>query len=143
MATKTEQVLLALLALLNTITGPTVARNEAVPQRIPSGGLLVLRDGDPGEPERVLGGVPNLYYTHEIDVEVYVQSGVAATRDSAMDTLLTAIDTKLAANLTLGGLVYGMTYSRPANGVEGVEGAPTIKSCSISITVDYESSTSI
>ena len=32
----------------------TVLRGEVLPERVPSDGLLILRDGDPGEPEMTL-----------------------------------------------------------------------------------------
>jgi hypothetical protein len=56
-ASKAEQVLAALEALLETVPGATVERNSALPEKIPDGGLIVLRDGDPGQPERALGGL--------------------------------------------------------------------------------------
>jgi hypothetical protein len=55
-ASKAEQVLDALKALLETLPGAAVDRNRVLPEKIPAGGLIVLRDGDPGEPEQALGG---------------------------------------------------------------------------------------
>jgi hypothetical protein len=42
--------------------GATIERNSGLPEKIPAGGLLILRDGDPGEPEQALGGFGNAYY---------------------------------------------------------------------------------
>ncbi|MBO6773887.1 MAG: hypothetical protein JJ898_21450, partial [Thalassospira sp.] len=58
---KTEQIFGVLMARLETITGATVERNSAVPEKIPAGGLLILRDGTPGEPEQSLGGFGSAY----------------------------------------------------------------------------------
>ena len=44
-----ETVLQALHALLQTQPAP-VLRGEVLPERVPATGLLILRDGDPGEP---------------------------------------------------------------------------------------------
>jgi hypothetical protein len=54
-ASKAEQVLDALRALLETVPGATIDRNSVLPEKIPDGGLVILRDGDPGEPEQALG----------------------------------------------------------------------------------------
>jgi len=118
---KTEQVLEALWAGLETVPGAKVERNAVVPERIPAGGLVVLRDGDPGEPDTALGGFGNTYYSHAIEVEVYVEQG-----DAAFDALLGEIGTVLDADPTLGGLAFGMTYGRPDVDAEGVAGAPVI-----------------
>jgi hypothetical protein len=45
-----ELALQALLARLQTVGSPEVARNEVLPAKLPAGGLVILRDGDPGEP---------------------------------------------------------------------------------------------
>ena len=58
----TERVLTALTDRLRAVPKAKVERNTAAPERIPKGGLIVLRDGDPGEPEQALGGVGNVYY---------------------------------------------------------------------------------
>src|SRR5918996_2980434 len=82
-ASKAEQVLEVIKALLETVPGAVVERNSALPEKIPGGGLIVLRDGDPGEPEQALGGFGNAYYQHAVEIEVYVEEGDAAARDAA------------------------------------------------------------
>jgi len=49
MPTTRETILQALHALLQTQPAP-VLRGEVLPERVPAAGLLILRDGDPGEP---------------------------------------------------------------------------------------------
>ena len=137
-ASKAEQILDALKALFETVPGTRVERNTALPEKIPAGGLIVLRDGDPGEPEQALGGFGSAYYSHRIEVEVYVQEGEAAARDAAFDALLQEIGTALEADPTLGGLAFGMTYGRPAVDAEAIEGAAAIKSGTLAVAVDYE-----
>ena len=52
----------ALRAVLETVPGASVERNSALSEKIPDSALIILRDGDPGEPEQALGGFGNAYY---------------------------------------------------------------------------------
>ena len=141
MASKTEQILTALKDRLRTVPKAKVERNTAAPERIPKGGLIVLRDGDPGEPEQTLGGIGGVYYSHAVEIEVHVEAGEAAARDSAFDALVVAIGVALDADPTLGGLAFGMTYARPEIDTEAVIGAPAIKTGTVEAVVDYETET--
>jgi hypothetical protein len=137
-ASKAEQALEAMKALLEMVPGAVVERNSVLPEKVPAGGLIILRDGDPGEPEQALGGFGSVYYQHAVDIEVYVEEGDAAVRDAAFDDLLQQIGGALDADPTLGGLALGLTYSRPEASIEAVSGAPAIKSATLTVTVDYE-----
>jgi hypothetical protein len=136
--TKFEKMLEAIKALLKTVPAAKVERNSSVPERIPAGGLIVLRDGDPGVPATALGGFGGAYYSHAVEIELYVEEGGAALRDTAFDTLVQAVGAALESGPTLGGLAFGMTYSRPEIDTEGVTGAPAIKHGAITVTVEYE-----
>ena len=138
MPSKTERILTALTARLRTVPGPKIERNTAVPEKIPAGGLIVLRDGDPGEPEQALGGVGSIYYSHAVEIEVYVESADAAHRDAAFDALVQRIGSALDSDSTLGGLAFGMTTARPEIDTEAVAGAPAIKTGTIEVIVEYE-----
>jgi hypothetical protein len=139
-ASKADQVLEALRAVLETVPDPVVERNSVLPEKIPDGGLIILRDGDPGEPEQALGGFGNAYYQHAVEIEVYIDEGNAAIRDADFDALLQQIGVALETDPTLGGLTFGLTYGRPEPSIEAVAGAPAIKSATLSVTVDYETS---
>ena len=139
-ASKTEQVLEALRAALGTVPDAVVQRNSVLPEKIPDGGLIILRDGDPGEPEQALGGFGSTYYQHAAEIEVYVEEGDAATRDAAFDDLLQQIGAALEVDPSLGGLAFGLTYGRPEPAIEAVASAPAIKTATFSVTVDYETS---
>jgi hypothetical protein len=115
-----------------------VERNSVLPEKIPDGGLIVLRDGDPGEPEQALGGFGSVYYQHTVGLEAYVEEGDTAARDAAFDALLQQIGVALGGDPTLGGLAFGLTYGRPDASIEAVPGAPAIKSATLTVTVDYE-----
>jgi hypothetical protein len=77
-----------------------VERKSVLPEKVPGGGLIILRDGDPGEPEQALGGFANAYYQHAIEIEVYIEEGDGAVRDTA-DLLLQEIGAVLEANAAL------------------------------------------
>ena len=139
-ASKAEQVLEAIRALLEAIPGATIERNSVLPEKVPDGGLIILRDGDPGEPEQALGGFGSTYYQQTVEIEVYVEGGDAAARDAAFDDLLQQIGAALEADPTLGGLAFGLTYGRPEPAIEAIAGAPAIKTATLNVTVDYETS---
>ena len=138
MPSTTEQILEVLKAGLETLPGAKVERNTAVPEKVPAGGLVVLRDGGPGEPEQSLGGFGGAYCRQDAEIEIYVEIGDAASRDAAFDALLGEIGAVLDADPTLGGLAFGMTYGRPEIDTEAVAGAPVIKAGTITVTVEYE-----
>ena len=75
-----------------------------LPEKIRDGGLIILRDGDPGEPEQALGGFGSTYYQHAVEIEVYVEEGDAAARDAAFDALLQQIGAALEADPTIAAL---------------------------------------
>ena len=77
-ASKSEQILDALKALLETVPDAVVDRNSVLPEKVPAAGLIILRDGDRGEPEQALGGLRSTYYQHAAEIEVCVEEGDAA-----------------------------------------------------------------
>ncbi len=75
-------------------------RGDVLPERVPAEGLLILRDGEPGETEVTLSPL-RYHYQHRAEIEAVVQG---AARDIAFDTLTASIGSALAADRTLGGL---------------------------------------
>ena len=63
MSSKREQVLATLLSTLRAVPNAAVKRNEALPSSVPAGGLVILRDGDPGEPDVTLNPRSEFYST--------------------------------------------------------------------------------
>ncbi len=99
----------------------TVMRNPAKAASIPPGGVIYLRDGDPGEPEVTFS--PLAYtYTHRIPLLIGV---VAADNESALDALMAAIGTAVVADRTLGGLCEYLETEAPVTGdIETAGAAP-------------------
>jgi hypothetical protein len=100
MSTTRKTILVALHARLQPLAA-LVLRDEVLPERIPAAGLIILRDGQPGEPEVTLSPL-RYHYQHRAELEVVVQAPNG--RANAFDSLITAIGTALEADRTLGGL---------------------------------------
>ena len=67
-----EDILAALTAVLTSSLSATVRRNEVLPEKVPPAGLVILRDGTPGEPDVTLN--PRMeFYSHRVEIEAYVQ----------------------------------------------------------------------
>lgn len=133
MPTTRELVLAALLARLQPLAAPTL-RDEVMPERIPAAGLIILRDGQPGEPEVTLSPV-RYHYQHRAELEVVVQAGTG--RASAFDDLIAAIDASLESDRTLGGLCDWVEPEAPASVDLPVEGAAALKAAVITVVLHY------
>jgi Phage tail tube protein len=121
-ASKAEQVLDALKALLETVPDAVVERNSVLPEKIPDGGLIVVRDGDPGEPELALGGLGSTYYQHVVEVKLYVEEGDAGRARQCLRCSPAADRGHPRNRPTLGGLAFGLTYGRPEPSIEASRG---------------------
>lgn len=140
--TTRETILQAFFTLLQTIDDAKVLRNEVLPEKIPTGGLLILRDGDPGDPEVLLSPL-SYYWHHHAQLEVLVQKGTAADRDSALDTLLEAVSTAIASNRTLGGLCDRITAFPSDPSTLAIEGGTSVKGAIVPIELIYTTSDSL
>lgn len=137
MISKREQALAGLfLWLKDNVTGVSVLRNEPLPTKVPSEGLFILRDGDPGEPDVTLS--PTRYhYQHRVDVEALVQHAEQEQRDLTLDALLGTLAQALDGQTILGGLVDYLHIETPDFLSETVEGAPTIKAAVVPVILEY------
>ncbi|MCB9983654.1 MAG: hypothetical protein H6861_08305 [Rhodospirillales bacterium] len=138
---KAEQILDKLETLFEQNCEARVERNETDPERIPKTGLIVIHDGDPGEPDYTLGGFSESYYSHAIEIDVFVQEGRKEDRDEKFDALLQQIDTVLQNYPKLDGLVDGMFYGRPETETQSIDGGAAVKTATLIIEVDYQADT--
>ena len=136
MPSKREQVLSTLFDQLRTMALASVKRNEALPQAVPAVGLVILRDGDPGEPDVTLNPV-HFYYSHRAEIEAFVPQPASGSGDAALDILLGKIGAALAADRSLGGLVENLTWSAPETSVLTIEGAVPILCARVIVTLEY------
>src|SRR6266511_2664168 len=131
-----EQILTAVFARLQTLPEPTVRRNEALPASVPAGGLVILRDGDPGEPDVTLNPRSE-FYAHRAEIEAFVTQPVDGGGETALDALLSTIGIALAADRSLGGFAENLYLSAPETSVLAIEGAAPILTARITVTIEY------
>jgi hypothetical protein len=135
MPSKRETVLAAMHVRLQSLAAP-VLRGEGLPERIPASGLIILRDGKPGEPEVTLSPL-TYFYEHRAELEVVIQAG--AERDALFDALTASIGEVLAADRTLGGLCDWIEAEAPEPVDLPVEGAAALKAAVMTVVLHYAS----
>jgi len=109
---------------------PSIRRNETVPQRLPAGGLVVLRDGESVAETPILS---LLAYAIEHRAEIEV----LASDTALLDALLVAIAAAVTADPMLGGAVE---YAQPgAAAFEDIEteGAAAARAAALPVTLFF------
>ncbi|PVZ48358.1 acyl-CoA transferase [Thalassobacter stenotrophicus] len=128
-----ETILSALHTRLSML--PTGAlRGDVLPERVPAQGLLILRDGEPGEPEVTLSPL-RYHYQHRAEIEAVVQG--TNDRDAAFDTLCVSIGAVITADRTLDGLCDWVEAEAPQSVDLPVEGAASLKAAVIPVILSY------
>jgi hypothetical protein len=124
--------LVASLSLRNP--APLVLRGETIPQRIPPGGLVVVRDGETVEETPILS--PHAWQIeHRADVEITVAGATPAARTTLLDALLVDVAAAITANRTLGGTVeWAQPSSASFEDVE-FEGAAAARAAAVPVTL--------
>ena len=129
-------MLSALFAQLQIVSRATVRRNEALPVSVPAGGLVILRDGEPGEPDVTLNPRTE-FYSHRAEIEAFVTQPASGGGEDALDALLQQIGAVLAVDRSLGGLAEHLFCSAPVTDVMAIEGAAPILTARITVTIEY------
>lgn len=137
MASKAEQVLDAVLALFRSAaTGASVERNADTPTRISAAGAVVIRDGDPGEPEMVFS--PLTYtYAHAARIEVAVVGATAEERADRLDALLGQLGLAILTDRSLGGLCEWLEPEAPERGDMTLDGGETARWADFNLIAVY------
>lgn len=135
---KSEAALDALTAAIvaGAPVGASVERNKVLADTIPDAGMIVIRDGDPGQPEITLSPVV-YYYDHRAEIDIVVQGDDGAERDVRADTLKQAVSAAITADRTLGGAVE---WAEPRSGAPqlfGPEGGEPLKASTLTVTLSY------
>jgi hypothetical protein len=113
---------------------PIVLRGETIPQRIPPGGLVVVRDGEAVEETPILSPLA-WQIEHRAEVEITVAGATHAARNTLLDALLVDVAAAMAANRTLSGAVeWAQPGSAAFEDVE-FEGAAAARAAGIPITL--------
>ena len=139
---KREQVLNALLARLSALPDVEVKRNAVLPVKIPDNGLVVLRDGDIGEPDILLSPACYVFH-HKAEVEVLIQQVEDSDNDAKLDSILEAICLILKVDVTLSGLIDYMHADPPEFIEQPVDGGLTIKGAVVPIVLEYVSDSNL
>ena len=129
----TRETILTALYLQLQVLDATVLRGDMLPERIPAAGLLILRDGDPGEPEVTLSPLA-YHYQHRVEIEAIIQG---ANRDAAFDWLVVSLGAVIAADRTLGGLCDWVEAQAPQPVDLPVEGGASLKAAVIGVVMHY------
>lgn len=141
-ATARERALQALLQALEAHAWPSpsprIARDQALPERVPPGGLVTLYDGEQGEPVEELLSPGRRSYEHAAELQLVVQSPVAAERAEAFDRLVREIAAALAADETLGGAVDWAQPGSPADDLVAAEGEAGLKAATLPVILAYD-----
>ena len=139
---KREQVLNALLARLSALPDVEVKRNAVLPIKIPDNGLVVLRDGDIGEPNILLSPACYVFH-HKAEIEVLIQQVEDSDNDAKLDSILEAIGLILKVDVTLSGLIDYMHADPPEFIEQPVDGGLTIKGAVVPIVLEYVSDSNL
>ena len=115
---------------------PLVLRSEIIPQRIPAGGLVVLRDGETVEETPILSPLA-WQIEHRAEVEITVAGATPAARSTLLDALLVDIAAAITADRSLGGVVELAQPGAP--GFEDVEfeGAAAARAASVPVALFF------
>jgi hypothetical protein len=132
MPTPRETILTALYARLSALPA-TALRGDVLPERVPTAGLLILRDGEPGEPDVTLSPL-RYHYQHRAEIEAVVQG---AARDAGFDSLCASIGAAIASDRTLGGLCDWVEAEAPRPFDLAVEGTASLKAAVIPVILHY------
>jgi hypothetical protein len=140
MPTTRETILTALADLLSTIAHVAVLRGEVLPERIPPAGLMILRDGNPGEPSVTLSPL-TYHFQHQAELEVIVQS--STDRNALLDAIIGQIGAVIAVDRTLGGLCDWIEPEAPEPVDLPVEGGASLKAAIVVVVLHYTAANSL
>lgn len=140
MASRREQVLDAVKALIAAaLPNADVVRNaanNAKPKRIAPGGLVIIHDGDPGEPEVDLSPL-SYTYSHRIPLEIVAYESATKTAGQVIDEMLGAVGTAVEADRSLGGLCNWLEPEAPETDDLTAPGADIAGSAEAALLADY------
>jgi hypothetical protein len=109
---------------------PLVLRDATIPQRLPTGGLVVVRDGGVVESTAILSPL-SWAVEHRAEVEV-VAEGAAL-----LDALLVAVGEAVLADRTLGGTVEWPQPGGPDTEDVEFEGAASASAASVPVALFF------
>lgn len=136
MTSHRESVLSVLHQTLSSGLVARVLRNEILPEKVASQGLVIVRDGEPGEPDVTLNPRTE-FYAHRAEIEAYVPRPPTGGGEAGLDALIEAIARALRPDPSLGGLCETLNLSAPETNVLGMEGAAPFLGARLTVTLEY------
>ncbi len=134
-----ENAIGALFAVLGQLSlGTTVKRNAALPERVSDQAMVILRDGEMGEPEVSLSPL-TYHWQHQVAIELFVADPDATVRDARMDGLLTELASLIEVDRTLSGVIEYAEIGPPKFDELAPEGTSGIKACLLPVVLHYSS----
>lgn len=113
---------------------PQALRGQTAPQRLPPGGLVVIRDGEIVQETAILSPMA-FAIAHRAEVEVTVAGATPTARSALLDALLVDIGAAITADRTLGGAVeWAQPGSLEFQDVE-FEGAAAARAALVPVTL--------
>ncbi len=123
-------------ALASRSPTPVVLRGETIPQRLPSGGLVVLRDGETVEETPILSPLA-WAIEHRAEVEITVAGATPAARIVLLDALLVDIGAAITPDRALGGAVEWTQPGAPEFQDVEFEGAASARAALVPVTLSF------
>jgi hypothetical protein len=145
MAVSTREAAIAALhtalstALASRSPAPQVLRGETVPQRLPSGGLVVVQDGETAEETAILSPL-RWQVRHVAEVVVAAPGSTPEARAAALDVLLMDVAAAVAADRTLGGAVEWAQPESPSFDDLEFDGAAAVRAASVPVSLWFTTS---
>jgi hypothetical protein len=121
-------------ALAARSPAPQVLRGETVPQRLPQGGLVVIRDGETVQETAILSPLA-FAIEHRAEVEVSAGGATPDARSVLLDALLVDIGAAITADRTLGGTVEWAQPGSPEFQDVEFEGAAAARAALVPVTL--------
>jgi len=135
MPTTRETILSALAHDIEAGLSAVFYRNRQLPAKIPELGLVIMDDGEPGEPIEVTLSPLRYHYQHAVELIVVVQS--AAGREGTIDTIFAEIGAVIAADRTLGGRCDWIETGGPVPTELPLDGGETMLAASVPLILHY------
>jgi hypothetical protein len=123
-------------ALASRVPALLVLRGETIPQRMPTGGLIVLRDGDTVEQTAILSPL-SWAIEHRAEIEITIAGATLAARTTLLDALLVAIGAAITADRTLSGAVEWAQPGAPEFQDVEFEGAAAARAALVPVTLFF------
>ncbi|MFQ6552951.1 acyl-CoA transferase [Aestuariibius insulae] len=138
--TRLETIIREVEARLKVGLDADVKRGVSIPSRIGNSGLVIIRDGDPGDPDVTLSPL-TYHFDHALELEIFADG--ASDRFTRFDVIKEQISTVFAADRALGGLCDWIEAEAPRQEDLPVEGGATIKAAIIDVVVQYATADSV